>query len=116
MINWNETESLQKVDDSDGQDGDYSGDGDEDACALFQAMKNIFQQHVTKDEAKEGRDLTNKMWSPLSLYMAISILYMGTAGNTRKQLGKNKSVLLRGGDKLIISKFLNIVLIRQPKS
>ena len=54
-------------------------------------MKNIFQQHVTKDKAKEGRDLTNKMWSPLSLYMAISILYMGTAGNTRKQLGKNKS-------------------------
>ena len=75
-------------------------------------MKNIFQHHVTKDEAKEGRDLTNKMWSPLSMYMAISILYMGTAGNTRKQLGKNKSVLLRGGDKLIISKFLNIVLIR----
>jgi len=110
-----EPRTLTKVEDSDGdgdvgQDGDYSGVGDKGACELFQAVQNIFEHRMIGQEVKNDSNacMCNRMWSALSTYMALSILHMGTAGNTRDQLGS----LLGGGQDHHVPPYLQKWLVR----
>eukprot|EP00092_Neocalanus_flemingeri_P088226 GFUD01111449.1.p1 GENE.GFUD01111449.1~~GFUD01111449.1.p1 ORF type:complete len:497 (+),score=182.27 GFUD01111449.1:38-1528(+) len=68
-----------------GEDFSDIAEGEEERgeCQLYQTLQGAFRKRLLRMNST----ITNKLWSKLSAYMALSILYQGTAGDSREQLG-----------------------------
>jgi len=85
---------------------DYSdkGGGGGDECELSRALQGLLRQQKKK---KKKNAIKNRLWSTLSTYMTLSILYMGTTGTSKEQIGS-----LLGDKHYLVTEELHSWLVR----